>query len=54
MKLFKPYSTEVKIIVASRYEETDLFVIKPVQGVSGLHPGKIKQKSYKQLLLFTK
>ena len=51
-KLFKPYTNDTNIIVASRYEETEIYQVKPVAGVKGLKPNNASQHTHEQLSLF--
>lgn len=51
-KLFKPYEEDIKVIIASRYEETGVYHIKPVAGVKGLKLKNTSQRTHEQLSLF--
>lgn len=53
LKLFQPFSHGMKVIVASRYEETELYEVKPVHGVKGLHHQNVHKQLHKQLVLFS-
>ncbi|HVT83716.1 MAG TPA: MBL fold metallo-hydrolase [Chitinophagaceae bacterium] len=51
-KLFKPYAENIKIVVASRYEETEVYQVKPVAGIKGLKLNNASQRTHEQLSLF--
>lgn len=51
-KLFKPYAENIKIVVASRYEETEVYQVKPVAGIKGLKLNNALQRTHEQLSLF--
>lgn len=51
-ELFKPYSDNTSIIVASRFEESEVYYIKPVAGVKGLKATNSVHQSHEQLSLF--
>ncbi|OQY94815.1 MAG: MBL fold metallo-hydrolase [Sphingobacteriales bacterium UTBCD1] len=51
-KLFKPYEGDVSVIVASRYQETEVYRINPVAGINGLSQKNSLKQEYRQLKLF--
>lgn len=51
-KIFEPHAGNTNIVVASRYEETELFCIKPVDRIKGIKDPGISSKLSEQLSLF--
>ena len=51
-KLFKPHAGATNIIVASRYEETEVFCVKPVPGIKEVNLSLSSKTNHQQLSLF--